>query len=221
MRAAAFYLHGFASGPSSSKGLAFAEHFGKLGLPVERLNLRVPSFERLRLSAMIDHVEQAITKSGSEAAVVIGSSLGGISAARTAERDRRVVAAVLLAPAFRLAEQWQARMDPAVWATWAQTGWADQEDYAEGVMRKVDFGFIEDAAQVEAAGDGWPELAVPTLIFHGKKDDVVDIDLSRNFAKRTPTSRLVELDDGHDLAKSVPLVLARSEAFLREHGIVG
>ncbi|HEY1552736.1 MAG TPA: YqiA/YcfP family alpha/beta fold hydrolase, partial [Kofleriaceae bacterium] len=54
------YLHGFASGPTSRKAAAFAEHFGKRGIEIERLDLRVPSFEHLRLSAMIDHVRKAI-----------------------------------------------------------------------------------------------------------------------------------------------------------------
>jgi len=47
------YLHGFASGPSSSKGTAFQRRFPH----AELLNLRQPSFEHLRLSAMIAHVQ--------------------------------------------------------------------------------------------------------------------------------------------------------------------
>ena len=43
------YLHGFASGPQSTKGVAFDKHFAARGRAIERLNLRVPSFEHLRL----------------------------------------------------------------------------------------------------------------------------------------------------------------------------
>src|SRR6185437_11507878 len=81
------YLHGFASGPTSRKAAAFSDHYGKRGIAVERLDLRVPSFEHLRLSAMIDHARAAIKGP----AIVIGSSLGGLTAARVAERDDRVV----------------------------------------------------------------------------------------------------------------------------------
>lgn len=211
----ALYLHGYASGPESSKGRAFETHFGERGLRVTRLNLRVPSFEHLRLSAMIAHVREAIG-GPDDRAVVIGSSLGGICAARVAEADSRVAAAILLAPAFRLAEQWEARMDPTAFAEWKRTGWTDQEDYAEQRMRRVDFAFLQDAAQVESTGDGWPNVRAPTIIFHGRNDEVVDINLSRHFAKIRSHVRLVELDDGHDLAVSVPTILARSEEFLRE-----
>ena len=47
------YLHGFASGPQSNKGLAFGEHFARLRLSIERLNLRLPSLETLRLSFLV------------------------------------------------------------------------------------------------------------------------------------------------------------------------
>ncbi len=89
------YLHGFASGPRSTKGLAFAEHFASRGAAVERLDLRVPSFEHLRLSAMLDTAQRALG-AGRDRAVVFGSSLGGLTAARLAERDPRVTGLVLL-----------------------------------------------------------------------------------------------------------------------------
>src|SRR5262245_3536583 len=42
------YLHGFASGPSSYKGTALCNHYDMRGVAVDRLNLRLPSFEHLR-----------------------------------------------------------------------------------------------------------------------------------------------------------------------------
>src|SRR5215210_7497392 len=100
------YLHGFASGPGSKKGTALAAHYAKRDLAVERLNLRVPSFEHLRLSAMIDVVIAALG-GPRDRAVVIGSSLGGLTASRAAERDPRIAALVLLAPAFQLMTRWR------------------------------------------------------------------------------------------------------------------
>ena len=50
------YCHGFASGPLSSKGRALAERFPEL----ERLDLRVPDRERLRLSAMLEVVHRSL-----------------------------------------------------------------------------------------------------------------------------------------------------------------
>src|SRR5262245_25111204 len=115
-------MHGFASGPGSAKGVALADHYAARGIAMARLDGRLPSFEHWRLSAMIDAIGGAI---GGERdrAVVFGSSLGGLAAARAAEQDARICALVLLAPAFRFAERWPARLGAEVFADWQRTGW--------------------------------------------------------------------------------------------------
>jgi pimeloyl-ACP methyl ester carboxylesterase len=206
------YLHGFGSGPRSAKGLVFAEHYERRGVVLERLNLRVPSLEHLRLSTMITTVRAAL---GGEhdRAVIIGSSLGGLTAARVAERDARVSGLILLAPAFRMIERWRERLG-AGWDAWRDSGWLEIQDYAERCPARVDIGFADDAAAIDAAGHGWPDVRVPTLILHGRNDDTVDIELSRQFADSRRHVRLVELDDGHELIASLPTLLAEADAFL-------
>jgi len=206
------YLHGFASGPSSKKGLAFAEHFAARGVAIERLDLRVPSFEHLRLSAMIDAARAAIG-GPADRAVVLGSSLGGLTAARLAERDPRVRGLVLLAPAFQLVERWRASLGEDFEA-WRRTGWREVRDYTTGGVARVDFGFVEDAAAIDV---GFPDVSVPTLILHGRADDVVPIERSRQFAAGRPNVHLVELPDGHELVASIPALLAESERYLAEN----
>jgi uncharacterized protein len=203
------YLHGFASGPSSKKGLAFAAHFAARGRELERLDLRVPSFEHLRLSAMIEATGAAIGGPG-DRAVVIGSSLGGLTAARLAERDPRVRALVLLAPAFQLARRWRESLGDDFEA-WRRTGWREVPDYTTGGTARVDFGFALDAERVDV---GLPDVTVPTLILHGRADDVVPIERSRELAAGRPHVRLVELDDGHELVASLPALLAETDRFL-------
>jgi uncharacterized protein len=204
------YLHGFASGPSSTKGVAFERHFAERGAVIERLNLRVPSFEHLRLSAMIETVRARVDPQHDT--VIIGSSLGGLTAARVAESEPRVRALVLLAPAFQLAQRWRAMLGPA-FAEWERTGWRDVTDYTTGQRARVDFGFVEDAARLDV---GFPRITCPTLILHGRGDDTVPIDRSRDFVAITPTARLVELDDGHELTQSLPTLLAETDRFLGE-----
>jgi pimeloyl-ACP methyl ester carboxylesterase len=204
------YLHGFASGPRSTKGVAFEQHFAMRGLAIQRMNLRVPSFEHLRLSTMIETVQAAL----GERTILIGSSLGGLTAARVAERDARVTALVLMAPAFQLAARWR-QMLGADWDTWQKTGWREVTDYTTGQPARVDFGFVEDVAAIDV---GFPDVRVPTLILHGTDDDVVPIDHSRRFAEGRPLVRLVELADGHELVASLPALLAQTQAFLDSHG---
>jgi pimeloyl-ACP methyl ester carboxylesterase len=111
------YLHGFASGPDSFKGVSLAKHYASRGIELQRLNLRLPSFERLRLSAMLAAVRDAIG-GPDDRAVLFGSSLGGLTACRVAETDPRVCALVLLAPAFRMIERWEQRLGPEGWRAW-------------------------------------------------------------------------------------------------------
>jgi pimeloyl-ACP methyl ester carboxylesterase len=198
------YLHGFASGPRSTKGVAFAAHYAARGITVECLDLRVPSLEHLRLSAMIAAVEARID----DRAIVFGSSLGGLTAARVAERDPRVVALVLLAPAFQLAARWR---ELPGFDDWPRTGWREVHDYTTGQPARVDYGFLED---VEAIDVGFPDVRVPTLILHGVADDTVPIEHSRRFAAGRANVELIELDDDHQLVASIPRLLAEADRFL-------
>ena len=193
------YLHGFASGPRSTKGVAFQRRFPA----IELLDLRVPSFEHLRLSAMIDAVSARLA----ERTVLIGSSLGGLTAARVAERDPRVVGLVLLAPAFQLAARWRQISDID---EWQRTGWREVTDYTTGAPARVDFGFFED---VERIDHGYPDVRVPALVLHGRADQTVPITHSRTFAARSNV-QLIELDDGHELVASLPALLDETARFL-------
>lgn len=205
----ALYLHGFASGPRSKKGLAFDAHFTARGIALDRLDLRVPSFASLRLSAMLDTAQAAIG-GASERVVAIGSSLGGLVAARLAARDPRVGALVLLAPAFGLAARWRATLGDEL-ATWRETGWREVIDHTTGAPARIDHGFFED---VEAIDTGLPDVRVPTLILHGRGDDVVPLTGSQQFAADRPHVQLIELDDNHELVASLPRLLAEADRFL-------
>jgi pimeloyl-ACP methyl ester carboxylesterase len=204
------YLHGFASGPGSKKGVAVAQRFGARGVDVQRLDLRIPTIERLSLGAMIARTRAAIG-GPADRAVLIGSSLGGLTAARVAAQDPRVCMLVLLAPAFRFADRWKARLGPEGWAAWMRDGWLDTHDHATGGTARVHADFAIEAAAID---DGWPDVRIPTLVIHGVHDDVVPVENSRTWAAGKRHVRLVELDDGHELVATLPVVLAELERFL-------
>lgn len=188
-----------------------SRHFEARGRRLERPDLRVPSLERLRLSEMIAVTRAAIGGDG-EKAILFGSSLGGLTAARVAERDPRVHALVLLAPAFRFTETWEKRLGPAAWEAWRKEG-LEIQDYANAGRRtRVDFGFMEDARRIESAG--LPRVEVPTLIIHGRRDETVDVGVSREWAAGKTHVRLLEVDDTHELKASLPLIKAESDLFL-------
>jgi hypothetical protein len=205
------YLHGFASGKDSKKGVALAKHLAAQKIALERLDLRVPSLEHLRLRSMMEKVRAAIG-GPEDRAIVLGSSLGGLTAARVAERDSRIVSLVLLAPAFQLVPRWRARVGEAAWRAWEESGWLEVDDHATGGRARVDFDFTRDVARIDATP--FPDVRVPTLIVHGTRDEVVDVELSRAFARGKPWVRLVEVDDGHELVASLDRIAAETDAFL-------
>jgi predicted esterase YcpF (UPF0227 family) len=205
------YLHGFGSGPESAKGVALSQRFATHGVTLSRLNLRRPSLERLRFSAMKAEVTAAIGDA-QDRAVLFGSSLGGLTAARVAEEDARVCALVLLAPAFQLAARWRRRLGEAGWRDWETSDRLEIEDYAERRKTTLDFAFVRELEQLDR---GWPDVRVPTLLLHGCVDETVPIDGSRAFAADRRHVRLVEVDDGHSLVDSLDRIEAESLAFLQ------
>lgn len=209
------YLHGFASSPRSKKAVAFERWGAARGTPMRALDMRVPSFEHLRVSAMRETVVRAIDAvdpddPGRARAVIVGSSLGGFMACHVAAADPRVVALFLMAPAFRLADVWRARLGEATLSRWRDEGSLEVDDHATGGRSRVDYGFFAELATLDRQ---LPDLRMPVCIVHGTRDDVVPIETSRELASGRPNVELLEVDDGHELAESLPRILALADAF--------
>lgn len=213
------YLHGFASSPASTKAKAFRAWAARHGAPLEVLDLRVPSFEKLLFSAIKQRVREAIDDCGGERARValIGSSLGGLTACRVAEEDARVAAVFAMAPAFSIASRWKERIGEAAFDEWRRSGFLEVDDYATKQRGRVHFRFVEELAEIDAAcGGPFPDVRVPTRIVHGRRDAVVDIDLSRTWSRGKRHVRLVEVDDEHELGASIPRLLDEATDFFEE-----
>jgi pimeloyl-ACP methyl ester carboxylesterase len=203
------YLHGFASSPDSRKGVAFERYLTPKGFEVERLDMRLPQREKLRVSAMIAATLEAI--GDDRRVVLVGSSLGGLVAAHVASRHAAVVALVLMAPAFGFAARWAESLGPERLAAWRDGERLEVEDHAGGAPLGIDYGFYEDARKVD---HGFPPLPAATLVFHGRHDDVVPLEGSRRLAVAQPAVRLVELDDDHALTESIDAICEQSYVFL-------
>ncbi len=114
MKPSIVYLHGFASGPSSTKGVALERRFAAAGVPFARVDLTPgdDGFERSTPASMLAIAEAELSRRPGPHAV-IGSSLGGWLAALAASRNPSVERVVLLAPAFRLHARWSDRAGEA------------------------------------------------------------------------------------------------------------
>ena len=115
------YLHGFASGARSTKGVALRERLAKRGIELWLPDLNRPSFARLSHRAMLAHLDE-MDRLAPAPWRFIGSSLGGWLAARWAElRPQRVDRLVLLCPGFNLAARW-----PLLFGQQAIHDWRDR-----------------------------------------------------------------------------------------------
>jgi uncharacterized protein len=205
------YLHGFASGPSSRKARVLSERFAAIGvrLAVPDLTPGDDGFERSSPSSMLAVAERALAGARPPHAIV-GSSLGGYLAAVIASRSPEIERLVLLAPAFRLFERWSARLTDAQKADWKANG-LETFHYASNRQRRIGWQFFEDAARFPA----FPAVRVPALCLAGTRDETVPFADVEAFVTRTPTARLVPLDDGHELAASLDRIFDEGRAFLR------
>lgn len=205
------YLHGFASGPSSRKATHVRQGFADRGVSVAVPDLTPGSdgFERSTPLTMLE-VARATLGDAPGPHALIGSSLGGYLSALLASQDPRVGRLVLLAPAFRLFERWRGRLGQAQLDAWKAGGLLTHH-HVTNTERRIGWPFFEAAGALPAL----PVVTVPTLVIAGSRDETVPLADVEAWVAATPTARLVTVDDGHELAASLDLILAEAWKFLR------
>jgi uncharacterized protein len=201
------YLHGFASSPSSSKARFFRDRLAAAGGNVSVPALDEGNFEHLTLSRQLTLLARA---AGAGPVRLIGSSMGGYLAALYAARNPEVERLVLLAPAFRFHKRWTERLGRAELERWRATDSIDVYHYGEGRTRRLRYDLMEDSAQYE----DFPAVRQPTLIVHGRRDDVVPVEFSEEFAAARPNVQLEVVDSGHDLLNVLERIEEKVVEFL-------
>jgi pimeloyl-ACP methyl ester carboxylesterase len=186
------YLHGFASGPMSSKAQFFRRRFADVGIEMQIPDLNDGNFERLTISGQLRVIEQFAA--GPDVRLM-GSSMGGYLAALYAARHAEVSRVVLMAPAFGFARRWPLRLGEVAVAEWKKIGWLPIYHYGDKLQRRVGYELLTDAEQYE----DYPDVRQPALVFHGRDDDVVPSEYSQEFARLHPQVDLHVMDSGHEL----------------------
>lgn len=202
------YLHGFASGPSSKKAQAFVRRFAELDIAVSVPQLDEHNFEKLTITRMLKVLDGEAAKS-SGPRVLIGSSLGGYLALLHAARQP-VDALVLMAPAVNFHPRLVKKHGDAALDKWRRDGFTEVDHYVHLRPMRLSSDFLADAETHDTA----PSVHVPTLVFHGRHDDVVPFEQVAEWVDHEPTADLVELDDDHGLAESTERIIEESIAFL-------
>ena len=212
-----FYLHGFASSPGSGKAQYLAARLQSIGQTLVCPDLNLPDFSTLTITRMLDQVDRAIDARPPGPVGLIGSSLGGFVALHAAARRARrldtrhpVTRLVLLAPAFDFGSPRDTRLEAEV-REWQRTDRLEVFHNAYGRRIPVHYALYEDALQYDAFA---VDVEVPTLVFHGRRDAVVDPRTVEGFAAGRPHVTLRMLDDDHQLQGHLEMMWREMAAFL-------
>ncbi len=190
------YLHGFASSPNSAKARYFRQAFAELAVDLKTPDLNQGDFSQLTITRQIAQVKAQFPPPPTPV-TLIGSSLGGLTAAWIAEKSLQVQRLVLLAPAFEFLSHWLLQLGEAKLKQWQDEKYLMVYHYAEKQSLPLSYNFAIDAANYK---DNQLVRAVPTLILHGFHDEVIPIAASRNYAASRPWVQLIELNSDHALA---------------------
>ena len=201
------YLHGFASGPSSSKARFFQERLEAAGASVQIPELDAGDFENLTISGQLSVIERA---AAGRPVSLMGSSMGGYLAALYAARHPEVAKLVLFAPAFGFARRWGEALAGERMEEWRRTGGMEVFHYASNRVRTVGYRLVEDGAQYE----DYPDFRQPALLFHGIHDDVVPARFSEEFASNHPNAHLELMDSDHQLLNVLESMMPKVSGFL-------
>lgn len=201
------YLHGFASSPRSAKAKYLRDCFAKLQIDLKTPDLNQGNFSHLTITRQIRQVEaelQLILP-----ATLIGSSLGGLVAAWLGERQSQVHL-VLLAPAFQFLSHWLPQLAAEKLNQWPRSQSMMVYHYGEKRSLPLNYEFVVDAEQYQ---DEQLLRPIPTLILHGREDEVIPIQASRDFAAQRPWVQLIELDSNHALGNVLPEIWEAIQVF--------
>jgi uncharacterized protein len=189
------YLHGFASSPASVKARYLQECFEGVGIELAVPDLNQGDFAHLTISRQVQQVVDLLPRDKSPV-VLIGSSLGGLTAAIVAQKYPQVERLILLAPAFDFLSHWLPKIGEQQLNLWERDRYLPIYHYGQQKLLPLHYDFIIDADRYHLCqGD---ELA-PTLIVHGTADDVIPIASSRDFATKYSSVKLLEVDSDHNL----------------------
>ncbi len=204
------YLHGFASSPQSTKAVYLQKCFADLGISLEVLDLNQGNFSHLTITRQLSQVARLFPLDGTPV-TLIGSSLGGLTSAWLGQQHSQVQRLVLLAPAFGFLSHWLPKLGEEQLREWQASGYLSVYHYGEGQALPLHYNFVEDAGEYQETQLLRP---IPTLILHGRQDEVIPIEASRDYAKERPWVQLIELDSDHALNDIMPKIWEEIQEFL-------
>jgi hypothetical protein len=195
------YLHGFASSSNNSKGLTLlgkSKEIAEIKFRSFDFNPTPADFSNMTVTGMISRLRQFILDHALTDCFLVGSSLGALVALHYTKYFDNIKQLLLLAPALRFS---------------IRSGADSGETKNQKSNPVFHYGFnmeIPLFSTFYQDGQGYRELvkpSVPTVIIHGKQDEVIPIDESRSYASSYPELvTLIEVDSNHRLGDQIEMI---------------
>ncbi len=197
------YFYGFASGPESNKAQFFNHKFSVLK-PMIKFQIvdYIPdreSFINLKTSKLLKELKELVESIETDYLVLFGSSFGAFIALwLTILLPKRIKKLILMAPALKFsAKSITSILDVS------ESEWKSREkifiDHYRFNKIPLNYSFFEDLKTRPPPNFYKINLYIPTLILHGRNDDVCPVEWSQRYAERNPHVELHILDSDHQL----------------------
>lgn len=201
MRPHILYLHGFASGPLSAKGLALGRRLADQAASYAIPDLEGGDFFALTMDGIQERALAAMAALPDDGRplLLVGSSLGGYTAALLAARGRlpaRVAGLLLIAPAFGFTARWAGLVGEDGLREWRREGWRLFHHHGRDRDEWLSVAFVDSCADLPEVPGPSP---IPTVIVHGRQDETVDWRLSRAYADQSAQVELHLVQGDHRL----------------------
>ena len=210
-RKTVLYLHGFASSGQGTKAQYFRTRINPVSdvtFHAFEFNPTPKDFEYLTITGLINRLRQYLLGQQPDKISFIGSSLGALVGLHYAHRFGGVERMLQLAPAltYLIGKYTEPELQH-----WQREGTIDVAHYAfeKEVPLRYDY-HLDGLRYLQPV----PPPA-PTMIIHGRNDEVVPIENSRRYVATHPDqTELVEVDSDHRLNDQLDLIWEHVRSFL-------
>lgn len=203
------YLHGFASSPHSAKAEYICTCFAQANIKLKIPDLNAGDFSHLTITRQITQVASQFSDDSTRV-TLIGSSLGGLTSAHLGQQYPQVQRLVLFAPAFGFLSHWLPKLGDETLQRWQKEKYLMVYHYGNEEKLPLSYDFVTDASQYK---EKVLQRPIPTLILHGRHDDVIPIQASRDFAQKRPWVELIELNSDHGLGNVMTEIWSAIQSF--------